>query len=121
MAGVKRSSAFHNYPFLNGEEFAEVCHHLDSKYRQATLGPVRRQWRLRVCAALSTSFTLDAEYSTYIQVVRPLDGELDDGDLSSQLDRVSLGPGRDAEMMGPVEEDREMLEAEEADNVCNFS
>ena len=119
MAGcVRRSSGFQNYPYLNGEEFAEVCHHLDRKYCQATLGPVRRQWRLRVCTALSTSFALDTEYTTYVHIVRPLDGELDDGGLATQLDKFSLGPGGYLEN-GPTDGDKDMIEAEEADEVCN--
>lgn len=118
--GVKRSWEFHDYPFLYGEEFTEVCHHLDRKYCQATLGPMRRQWRLKVCSTLSTTFSLDAEYTTYVQIVRPLDGELDDSDLASQLDRFSLGPEGDLEMGSTAEADSEMLEAEETDNVCYF-
>lgn len=112
---AKQSWEFHDYPYLYGEEFAEVCHHLDRQYCRATLGPVRRQWRLRVCTSLSTAFSLDAEYTTYIQIVRPLDGELDD-DLAAQLDSISLGPGGDIQME-PTEPDSEMLEAEDADKV----
>lgn len=110
------SSEFRNYPFLTGEEFAEVCHHLDRRYCQATLGPVRRQWKLRVCSALNTSFALGREYSTYIQIIRPLEGELDDGNLSKFLDNLSFDePADSAET--DVEADRDMVEAEEADEV----
>ncbi|KAK3694625.1 hypothetical protein B0T22DRAFT_507295 [Podospora appendiculata] len=105
---------FHNYPFLTGEEFDEVCHQLDRRYCQATLGPVRRQWKLRVCSALSTSFSSGSEYSTYIQIVRPLDGELDDGELSSCLENFSFDGHRNAGLMD-IDADREMIEAEEAD------
>lgn len=110
----RRSSEFKNYPFLDGEEFAEVCHHLDRRYTQATLGPVRRRWKLRVCRALDLSCLASAEYTTYTQIIRPLDGELDDGDLSACLDNFSFGEdGTD----NPGTEDQEMTEAEESDPV----
>ena len=107
---------FRKYPLLTGEEFAEVCHHLDRRYRQATLGPLRTQWKLNVWAALNTSFSLGPEYNTYIQIVRPLEGELDDGNLFSILERLSFDPAqRDGFEMEP---DRAMIMAEEADEVC---
>ncbi|KAL1859014.1 hypothetical protein VTK73DRAFT_7609 [Phialemonium thermophilum] len=114
----RRSSEFRDYPFLTGDEFAEICHELDRRYRQAALGPLRRRWKLRVCAALSTSFALGDGSGTYLQIVRPLEGELDDGDLSSQLDRFSLGLGEGTVTGGvaaSTDEDRDMLEAENAD------
>ncbi|PSR91906.1 hypothetical protein BD289DRAFT_365231 [Coniella lustricola] len=86
----KRSSDFKNYPFLTADEFAETCHHLDRRYSQATLGPARRRWKLRVCRALDISFLTSVEYATYVQIIRPLDGELDDGDLSTCLDKFSF-------------------------------
>lgn len=110
----KRSAEFKNYPFLEANEFAETCHQLDRRYTQATLGPVRRRWKLRVCRALDISFSTSAEYATYIQIIRPLDGELDDGDLSACLDNFSFGDNS-ADIAGT--EDQEMMEAEEADPV----
>ncbi|KAK4186454.1 hypothetical protein QBC35DRAFT_554057 [Podospora australis] len=107
------SAEFKNYPFLTGEEFAEACHYLDRKYCQATLGPVRRKWKLRACTALNTSFSLGPEYSTYIQIVRPLEGELGDGDLSSIFDTLSFGTQQPAPPY--LEEDSNMMEAENAD------
>ncbi|KAK4158483.1 ubiquitin-like-conjugating enzyme ATG10 [Chaetomidium leptoderma] len=118
------SSEFRSYPFLTGEEFAEVCHHLDRRYCQATLGPRRRQWKLRMHTALNTAaFTLGPDYSTYLQIIRPLDGELDDGDLSTYLDNFSFEDrtttqpgltGTGVDMDGAW--DKEMMEAEEADS-----
>lgn len=112
----KQNADFKNYPCLTAEEFAEVCHQLDRKYTKATLGPVRRKWKLRVCTALDISFASSAEYTTYIQIIRPLEGELDDGDLSLFLDNFSFGDAEDNQ--GPVgTEDEDMMEAEEADLV----
>lgn len=113
-----RSSEFRSYPFLTPEEFAEAAHHLDRRYCQATLGPVRRQWKLRTCTALNTTaaFTLGPEYSTYLQIIRPLEEELDDGDLSSYLDSFSFGDDPSGKEIG-IERDMEMVEAEEADQV----
>ncbi|CAN8099629.1 unnamed protein product [Discula destructiva] len=114
MSGQSRRSAeFKNYPFLDAEEFAETCHQLDRRYTQATLGPLRRRWQLRVCRALDISFSASAEYATYIQIIRPLDGELDDGDLSACLDNFSFGDdGADIKDT----EDDEMMEAESTDS-----
>lgn len=83
-------STYHSYPFLSSEEFAEVCHHLDSKYCQATLGPIRKRWKLRVHRALDISFGADSEYTTFVQVTRPLEemGDLDD--LESYLSNFSM-------------------------------
>ncbi|KAK4451638.1 ubiquitin-like-conjugating enzyme ATG10 [Podospora aff. communis PSN243] len=108
------SSEFRNYPFLTGEEFAEVCHHLDRRYCQARLGPLRRQWKMRVCTALNTSFSLGPEYNTYLQIVRALEGELDDGDLPAYLENFSFGDGPKEEAM-EMEVEKDMVAAEEAD------
>lgn len=114
-----RRSSIKNYPYLTPEEFTEACHHLDSRYCRATLGPIRKQWRLRAVMALNTSsFTmLGLDYHTYIQIIRPLEDTTsgrDDEDLSRYLDKFSFG-GDD----GPGEGDpgdKEMMEAEEADD-----
>lgn len=111
----ERGAEFANYPYLNAEEFGEICHQLDRRYTQATLGPVRRRWKLRVCRALDISLTASAEYTTFVQIIRPLDGELgDDADLSSCLDNFSFG-----EVAGQTtnSEDHDMMEAEESDSV----
>ncbi|KAK0632000.1 hypothetical protein B0T14DRAFT_18159 [Immersiella caudata] len=107
------SSEFRNYPFLTGEEFTEVCHHLDRRYCQAALGPLRRQWKMRVCTALNTSFSLGPEYNTYLQIVRPLEGELDDGDLSAYLENFSFGGFKNE--VTEMEADKDMIAAEDAD------
>jgi ubiquitin-like-conjugating enzyme ATG10 len=112
----KKSSEFENYPFLTAEEFAEACHQLDRRYIQAELGPLRRQWKLRVNTALVLAFTPAAEYSTYIQIIRPLELDLDDGDLSAALDKLSFdvthGTGE-----ASVDADQQMREAEDQDTV----
>jgi hypothetical protein len=108
-------SEFHRYPFLTPSEFTDAAHHLDRRYCQATLGPVRRQWRLRMCTALNTTaaYTLGPEYRSYVLIARPLVGELDDGGLAGVLGGFSFGEdGEDG--------DREMVEAEEGDQVGFF-
>lgn len=112
----KHNSEFGNYPFLDVEEFAEVCHHLDRRYTQATLGSVRRRWKLRVCRALDLCLSTSADYTTYIQIIKPLDGELDDGDLSACLDNFSFAEST-ADETGI--EDQEMIEAEASDSVLS--
>ncbi|OAA59012.1 Autophagy-related protein 3 [Niveomyces insectorum RCEF 264] len=110
---------FRDYPFLTPDEFAEVCHNFDRVYRQATLGPLRRRWRVTVCTAFATTMTAAAaaEYATYLQITRPLEETADPqrreaDDLAGRLGRVSLG-GEDA-----VDDDDAMGEAEEADEAA---
>lgn len=115
MSAVRENGAdFKNYPYLSPEEFAEVCHHLDRRYSHATLGPVRRQWKLRVCRALDLAFLSSVDYTTYLQIIRPLEGELDDGDLSKFLDDFSFG-GENKDTAST--EDQDMMEAENSDSV----
>ncbi|KAK9439076.1 autophagy-related protein Atg10 [Metarhizium brunneum] len=78
-----------NYPFINPEEFAEACHHLDSQYCRATLGPLRKRWKLKVCTALDLAFSTEGGYTTYIQIVRPLEIP---GDLDLNLDSFTISP-----------------------------
>lgn len=103
---------FKSYPQLDNDEFAEVCHFLDRHYRQATLGPLRRRWKLRVNTALAAAFG-DGDSSTYIQIIRPLEASLDHDNLSSEIEKFSFG--EDAS-----DEDQDMLESEEADEVRNL-
>lgn len=111
----KNGADFKNYPYLDPEEFTELCHQLDRRYSQAPLGSIRRQWKLRVCRALDIGFLSSAEYTTYLQIIRPLEGELDDGGLSRFLDDFTFGgESKDAAST----QDHEMMEAEDADSVC---
>jgi ubiquitin-like-conjugating enzyme ATG10 len=107
---------FENYPFLTRDEFTEVCHELDRKYCQATLGPLRKRWKLRLCTALDTIFSPDGGYVTYLQIIRPLEGSLYDDDLSLDLDKFSFAEHGDGyNQMSGV--DKDMLDAEEEDEV----
>lgn len=103
---------FKNYPHLERDEFAEVCHFLDRQYRQATLGPLRRRWRLQVCTALATAFGMDSDHRTYVQITRPLQGSLDHGGLSYEIERFSL---RDDVV--DATQDQEMMVDEDGDEV----
>lgn len=115
-SGSGISGDIKDYPFLTKEEFAEACHHLDRRYTQATLGPVRRLWRLSTCTALDTTFVFDdAGYTTYVQITRPLE-EQPDLDLSADLGNFSFASGTDqADQM--VMGDQDMIEAEDMDEV----
>lgn len=109
---MNSKSNIRSYPFLSKEEFYEACHYLDRQYCQATLGPIRRQWKLRICTALDTNFSFDDGYVTYLQIIRPLEKVQDPEDLTLHLNQFSL----DDSNIGM--EDREMIEAEEADEVA---
>lgn len=106
-----------NFPFLTHEEFAEACHHFDRRYCQATLGPVRRRWKLRVCTALDVAFSTHGGYTHYIQIIRPLDSIADPSDISLDLGNFSISEKtvESACLMG----DDEMVDAEESDSVWN--
>lgn len=109
---------FKDFPFLTPEEFSEVCHHFDSQYCRATLGPLRQRWKLRVCTALDTSFASGVEYITYLQIIRPLEATLDYGDLSSILDSFSFREGAsERDELGL--DDEAMIDAEESDEVMS--
>lgn len=101
---------FKQYPYLDKDEFSEVCHFMDRHYRQATLGPLRRRWKLRVTTALAAAFG-DGDSSTYVQIVRPLEASVDHEDLSSQIEKFSFGDGTNGG------EDQDMLESAERDEV----
>lgn len=104
-----------NFPSLNHEEFAEACHHLDRQYCRATLGPLRRQWKLRLCTALDTMFSFDDAYTRYIQIVCPLRESNDHDDLASHLASFSISPEANDETLPMA--DRDMMDAEESDEV----
>lgn len=115
---AKKSSDFREYPFLDADEFAEACHQLDRRYRRAALGPLRKQWKLNVISALDTSFALGPEYSTYVQIVRPVAAaelDLDDAGLSAQLGGFSLG---DEDAAAHVGADQHMMDLEDADSAA---
>lgn len=106
-----------NFPSLNAEEFSEACHHLDRQYCRASLGPERARWKLRLCNALCTDFAYGGGFTTYIQIKRPLEFDLDHGDLSLDLDGFSF---EEKQPHVSIAADRDMLDAEEADEVTNL-
>lgn len=115
---ARRSSDFREYPFLRADEFAETCHQLDRRYRRAALGPLRKQWKLNVISALDASFALGPEYSTYVQIVRPIAAaelDLDDAGLSAQLGGFSLSTV-DEGAADHVSVDQHMMDLEDADS-----
>ncbi|KAG5928938.1 hypothetical protein E4U42_007643 [Claviceps africana] len=100
------------YPFLRPDEFAEACHHLDSTYCRARLGPLRHHWKLRVRRALDVAFFMEGGCSTYVQIIRPLQRK-DDLDLSLDLAGFSIS-GRQGDESVSLE-DGDMVDAEESD------
>ncbi|KAI1814595.1 hypothetical protein GGS20DRAFT_547591 [Poronia punctata] len=112
-------AAYQLYPFLTKEEFAEVCHYLDAKYLQATLGPLRNEWRLNVHTAFDTS-AMSYGLVTYIQITKPLEDARVDDQLASQLKDVALtdrAQPRRSRRLRQSEADRMLIETEEADKV----
>lgn len=103
-----------NFPCLNKDEFAEACHYLESQYCRATLGHLRKRWKLRLCTALDLG-SGDGGNATYIQVIRPIEASTDTDHLLSSLRNVSLSddPIEDVLIRG----DDVMVRAEEADEV----
>lgn len=102
-----------DFPSLTAEEFVEACHHLDRKYRQAKLGPLRMHWKLKVITQLAheSNFTTVDSPSTYIRITRSLD-EGDDPYLDLDLSQLSI-----SQTTNPPEADQEMMEMEASDEV----
>lgn len=101
------------FPSISHADFAEACHLLDSRYRQATLGPLRRRWKLNVLAALATSFSPDNDgYNTYIQISRPLEGDVD---LPFDLGGFSISENAPEDLHNAG--DDELMETEASDKV----
>ncbi|KAI0405023.1 hypothetical protein F4802DRAFT_211168 [Xylaria palmicola] len=116
-AGAYNRSTYRCYPFLTAEEFAEVCHYLDAKYCQATLGALRKQWRLNVHSALDTSATWHTGLVTYLQITKPIEGSEIDTQLAARLNNVALNepqaPARQSTQQAIA--DSIMMDLEEAD------
>ncbi|RDA96045.1 hypothetical protein CP533_5816 [Ophiocordyceps camponoti-saundersi (nom. inval.)] len=96
-----------HFPSLDRHEFSAACHHLERRYRQATLGALRSRWKLRLCTALDTIFSIDGTYATYAQIRRPLEPSTDCHGLSQAMERVSF-----------EEQDSDMIRAEESDSAA---
>jgi ubiquitin-like-conjugating enzyme ATG10 len=111
---------FQDYPNLTQNEFSEACHHLEGRYCRATLGPLRRRWKLRACTALDRNFSFESEYTTYVQIIRPLEssGSEKDDELSLDLGKFSISQPEGSQYLMP---DDAMLDAEETDEVCIYT
>ncbi|KAL6817045.1 hypothetical protein J3E69DRAFT_358285 [Trichoderma sp. SZMC 28015] len=101
------------FPFLSPEEFSEACHHFDSRYCRATLGPMRKKWKLRLCTSLDLTYSASSGYTTYLQIIRPLEETVDPEDISLDLGSFSISDlnAEDRFLQG----DDDMIDAEESD------
>ncbi|KAI0379711.1 hypothetical protein F5Y04DRAFT_112974 [Hypomontagnella monticulosa] len=117
-SGKKHRSTYKNYPHLTHKEFAEACHLLDRRYCRATLGPLRRQWRLYVHTALELSFQPGIGRTTFLQVTRPLDNGAVDRDLAAKMGDFSLGSDQESNM--DLDADEVMVGMENSDNEVLF-
>lgn len=116
LTAIGLGDEFRDYPFLSHDEFNEVCHEFDRIYRQATLGPLRRRWRVSVCTAFNTSFFSDSDSTTYLQVTRPLENSAaeHDDELADVMGQFSFGEA--THDMNEVDE--AMAMAEDADEAA---
>ncbi|KAI8956789.1 hypothetical protein F5Y11DRAFT_132989 [Daldinia sp. FL1419] len=105
-------SCYKSYPYLTKSEFAEVCHYLDRRYRRATLGPLRKQWRLHIHTALELSFEPGQGRTTFLQVTRALDGGVFTDELVAKMEGVSLGEDQDIQL---DTDDDKMMKMEDSD------
>jgi ubiquitin-like-conjugating enzyme ATG10 len=125
-ANLQNRSTYQCYPFLTKEEFAEVCHYLDAKYYQATLGPLRGEWRLNLHTALDTSATSHADLVTFLQITKPLEKNETEDQLASCLSNVVLDETRTSTRRSKrlskrqSTADSRMIAMEEADKVCGL-
>ncbi|KAM0258395.1 hypothetical protein ACHAQJ_003872 [Trichoderma viride] len=102
-----------DFPFLTPEEFSEVCHHFDSQYCRARLGPMRKKWKLRLCTSLDLTYSASSGYTTYIQIIRPLEETVDPNDISLDLGNFSISDGDVDDRF--LQGDDDMVNAEESD------
>ncbi len=120
---TSQTSTYRCYPFLTNEEFAEVCHYLDAKYYQATLGPLRNQWRLHLHTALDTSAASHAGLVTFLQIIKPLENNDVDNQLACRLGNVALDESHAStrrstrQAMHQSAADSMLISMEEADKV----
>ena len=64
-------SEYTQYPLLTQAEFDLACHHFQNRYMQATLGPLRRTFRVD----LRHDMFNDA---TYLSIIQPIKSPQDD-------------------------------------------
>ena len=103
-------SEYKEYPLLSPAEFDLACHHFHNRYLQATLGLLRRTFRIDLRHDMSSDIT-------YLTIIQPIQAPHDD--VSDQLnfgalrasDQDDSGLGGDS---GVLNMD---IEAEEADIV----
>ena len=101
-----------NFPSLTVDEFEEACHHLDRKYRRATLGMLRMRWKLRVRTALEQRFLQMPRI--LVEITRVLEQPEEDLDLDLGVLGISEDKKHDN---SAIEADYEMMEEEAADEV----
>lgn len=111
---MARSSDFENFPHLTPEEFSEACHLFDRRYSQATLGRLRRRWQMQVVSAFGMPFGFHGGQTTYVQIIKPLEADLDHAELSLDLTKFSF---RDDSASDLGMNDQAMVEAEDSDEV----
>ncbi|KAI0838995.1 hypothetical protein F5Y06DRAFT_37177 [Hypoxylon sp. FL0890] len=87
--------------------------HRNRRYSRATLGPVRKQWRLHVHTALELSYENGPGHTTFLQITRPLDDVTSAvSDLAAQMGDVSLA---DDDSSMELSADHIMVEMEDSD------
>ena len=104
-------SEYQNYPLMTQAEFDLACHHFHNRYIQATLGPLRRTFRVDVRHDMFRD-------STYLEIIQPINALQDDiSDLlnfgalrASDIDDNEIGGNN---MVGMD------FDAEDADTVIN--
>lgn len=108
-------SEYQQYPLLTQAEFDLACHHFHNRYIQATLGPLRRTFRVDVRHDMFND-------STYLEIIQPITAPHDDvsdllnfGTLRASDNNDDSGLGDDMEMVGMD------ADAEEADTVDTIS
>lgn len=104
------------FPFLSPEEFSGACHRFESRYCRATLGPMRKKWKLRLCTSLDLTYATSGGYTTYLQIIRPLEETVDPEDISLDLGSFSISDRNADDRF--LQGDDDMIDAEESDVVC---
>ncbi|KAL7925137.1 hypothetical protein ACQKWADRAFT_310721 [Trichoderma austrokoningii] len=102
-----------DFPFLTAEEFTEACHHFDRLYSRASLGPIRKKWKFRLCTSLDLNYSTGDGYITYLQIIRPLEETVDPNDISLDLGHFSMSDHDEQNRF--LQGDDDMIDDEESD------
>ncbi|KAK4070446.1 hypothetical protein Trihar35433_4913 [Trichoderma harzianum] len=74
---------------------------------------MRKKWKLRLCTSLDLTYATSSGYTTYLQIIRPLEETVDPEDISLDLGSFSISDRNTDDRF--LQGDDDMIDAEESD------